>query len=77
MNRTDLNSARGIAEQSSTGPTDFLEYIRAKKTAEFSGPIKVGSSMFLTADPKMKQICEVISQVANANVSVHWKQRNI
>jgi len=70
MNRTDLNSARGIAEQSSTGPTDFLEYIRAKKTAEFSGPIKVGSSMFLTADPKMKQICEVISQVANANVSV-------
>ena len=66
----DLNSARAIEDVESTTPEDFIEYIRAKRSQEVTGPLKVGSATFMTADSKMKQLCEIITQVANTNVSV-------
>jgi transcriptional regulator with PAS, ATPase and Fis domain len=70
MNRSESNVAKGFVDQETTTPTDFLEYIKSKRSQEVTGPLRLGGATFLTADSKMKQICEVITQVANANVSV-------
>ena len=70
MSQLTANTALGITEIESPSPEEFLAYIKNKRHEEITGPIKLGGATFLTADPKMKQICEIISQVANANVSV-------
>lgn len=69
MNPVDNQSAARVITNAQPNPHEFLDYVRSRKS-DVMGPISVGGSFFVTADDKMKRVCEIVGQIANANVSV-------
>ena len=69
---TGQATAKGISTKEGLKPNsnDYLAYLRARKLDEQAVRKSVGQTTFITSDEKMRRICEVVDQIANANVSV-------
>ncbi len=66
-------TAEGLSNsqvQPSVSGNEFLDYVRERRKDPVIGPINVGGGVFLTADDKMRQLFEIIEQIADANVPV-------